>query len=85
MKRECLVVAYSKVGGSWKETSREERGNIICDVSHWREWGEFDRNLGGSARCTPLSPNSSIMFEYITISPSRNEKLVYKFHGPVVS
>lgn len=84
MKRQCLIIKYEKNGRTWKEVSREETGLTYCEVAHWREWAEFDRNLGGSAKCTPLSPNSSIMFEYVTINPSRTEKLIYKFHGPVI-
>lgn len=83
MKRNCVVIYYEKNGTRWKETKREERGLIICDLDHWREWAKFDRNIDAYARCVPLSLNSSIMYEYVTINPSRTEKLIYKFYGPV--
>lgn len=85
MKRECVVISYTKDGSRWKETSREERGAIVCDLKHWRAWAEFDRNLGGSARCETIALNDSTMYRYTTTSPDRKTKLVYQFHGVVYS
>lgn len=66
---------YEYDNGTWRLLESETEKEAIIDYSHWKSWKDFEKN--SYLKCSN-SEGKRVMDTYITYSPSKTQKVIYR-------